>query len=70
MALQGDYLGMALTVDELDIEIVQSERHAKVVALHRHHALRITMADPVPGIAHPRLAVNSTSLTCRHPPSR
>ena len=31
---------------------------------------RITIADPVPGIAQPRLADTSAFLTWRQPPSR
>jgi hypothetical protein len=31
---------------------------------------RITIADPVPGIAQPRLADSSAFLTWRQPPSR
>jgi hypothetical protein len=36
----------------------------------RTYPRRITIADPVPGIAQPRLADTSAFLTCRHPPSR
>jgi hypothetical protein len=34
------------------------------------YPLRITIADPVPGIAQPRLADTSAFLTWRQPPSR
>ena len=59
------------------IEILDGEHHAHVVALDRHvlapsylWSLAITMAEPVPGIAQPKLAETSASFTCRHPPSR
>jgi hypothetical protein len=36
----------------------------------RTYPRRITIADPVPGIAQPRLADTSAFLTWRQPPSR
>jgi len=39
-------------------------------ALHHVYPRRITIADPVPGMAQPRLADSSAFLTCRQPPSR
>ena len=36
----------------------------------RTYPRRITIADPVPGIAQPRLAETSAFLTWRQPPSR
>ena len=42
----------------------------KAVSSHRTYPRRITIADPVPGIAQPRLADTSAFLTWRQPPSR
>ena len=56
------------------VEIVDLERHAQI--LRGYHCLllpyprRITIADPVPGIAQPRLAETSAFFTWRQPPSR
>jgi hypothetical protein len=55
------------------VEVVDAQRHAQIVSNDRHGSLpqprSITTAEPVPGIAHPRFAVSSQRLTCRHPPS-
>jgi hypothetical protein len=40
------------------------------VEASRTYPRRITIADPVPGIAQPRLADTSAFLTWRQPPSR
>ena len=41
------------------VEIIDLKRHAEILrGYHVTHPLRITMADPVPGIAQPRLADN------------
>ena len=60
----------------LDLEIVDVERHAEIGGLDSHDIVpsaqsrRMTMAEPVPGMAQPRLAVTSQFFTCRQPPSR
>ena len=59
----------------LGIKLADIERHAEILGFDGHPSVprqprRMTMAEPVPGIAQPRLAVTSTSLTWRQPPSR
>jgi hypothetical protein len=58
----------------LDVELVDRQRHAEIGGLDRHDFLpyprRMTMAEPVPGLAQPRLAESSAFRTCRQPPSR
>src|SRR5262249_7494960 len=59
----------------LNVEILKGERHAEIVGLVRHcqppaiQPRRMTMADPVPGMAQPRLALTWQSFTCRQPPA-
>src|SRR5262249_18512757 len=59
----------------LAIKLADVERHAEILGFDRHRSVppqprRMPIAEPVPGIAQPRLAVTSTSFTWRHPPSR
>src|SRR5581483_10829147 len=69
-------LGAVLEIrDVLDIEVVDVEVHAKILAVDRHlsspyaQPRRMTIDDAVAGLAQPRLAVTSGFRTCRHPPS-
>ena len=49
----------------------QRSVQTKPPASHQNpYPRRITIADPVPGIAQPRLADTSAFLTWRHPPSQ
>ena len=57
------------------VQIVDRQGHTKVIGLDGHDCFafqlrRMTMAEPVIGLAQPRLAVTSMSFTCRQPPSR
>ena len=76
MELKGDYLGMALSVDDLDIENLEYFKHCAAHDFHLQQCddckklRRMTIADPVSGLAQPRLAVTSTFFTARQPPSR
>jgi len=46
------------------VEIIDLKRHAEILrGYHLPYPLRITMADPVPGIAQPRLADTSAFFT-------
>src|ERR1051325_3405113 len=62
--------------DILDIEIVDAQPHAEILSFDWHdlfpfhQPLRMTIDDAVAGLAQPRLALTSTFLTCRQPPSR
>src|SRR6185437_7475023 len=63
-------------LDILDIEIVDAQPHAEIVSFDWHdlfpfhQPLRMTIDDAVAGLAQPRLALTSTFLTWRQPPSR
>jgi hypothetical protein len=51
-------------VEVLMVEIIDLKRHAEILrGYHLPYPLRITMADPVPGIAQPRLADTSAFFT-------
>src|SRR5262249_48606405 len=68
--LQAEVVGGAMLEvhDILDIEIVDAQPHAEILAFDRHRCspyqpLRMTIDDAVAGLAQPRLALTSTSLT-------
>ncbi len=59
----------------LNVEIVESEPHAQIFGANSHacspsQPRRMTIEEAVDGLAQPRLALTSTFLTWRHPPSR
>src|SRR5262249_37372708 len=65
---------MAEELEVLAVEVAHVELHAEIVGVDRHVPLpqprRMTMAEPVPGMAQPRLAETSALRTWRQPPSR
>ena len=75
-ALQVEVVRRAVleVLEVLDVEIVDLERHAEIGRADGHGAIlpqaprRMTIAEPVPGIAQPRLALTSTFFTWRQPP--
>src|SRR5207248_645287 len=76
-SLQVEVVGGAMleVLDILDIEIVDAQPHAEILPFDCHRCspyqpLRMTIDDAVAGLAQPRLALTSTSLTWRQPPSR
>src|SRR6185312_2364769 len=54
-------------LEVLAVELADVERHVEILGFDGHgrspQPRRITMAEPVPGIAQPRLALSSASLT-------
>ena len=59
---------MAEIFEVLDIEIIDSERHAEIFAANCHvlsppQPRRMTIDEAVDGLAQPRLALTSTFLT-------
>src|SRR5262249_45950481 len=55
-------------------EVSEADRHPEVLRLDWHGSppvqpRRMTIAEPVPGMAQPKFALTSHPFTCRQPPS-